>query len=493
MTGRQYPRTGVRDVFGPTENVGLPLEETTIAEQLKKQNYSTAIVGKWHLGNRLRYLPGNQGFDYYLGIPYSDDMGNGKFTQCKASDETSFEYDRAEANHKPPADGDYASWYLPLVYQKHNRTKIVEQPLDFSTLGEKYNQFTTKFIEENRDKPFFLYMPFQHVHATSGFNDDWEKMPNFQYTGCDFRKATKRGAYGDALAEVDWMVGNVHKALKTHGLEENTLIVFTSDNGPWGCLRHQDGGSAGIFSGQFAGYSCTGKGSTWEGGIREPAFSYWKGQIDPFSRSSETISSMDVFPTFSRLAGINISKDAVLDGRDMTDILLRDNGKSKHDFLFHYGFCNGAWPRNGITAVRHGPYKAHWCTAPGIGANMSDITHYKYPLLFNVEEDPSEAYPLCDGKELPGRQDYRAAIIRIMRAYAMEVATFEYGDLVPLPDGPGEGPGRYGLCCDRSKNCTCKTSAWGEIGSALFKIGSMPHHDKYHEIFEEENHMKTKY
>ena len=280
MTGRQYPRTGVREVFNAPSIAGLPLEEVTVAEQLKKVNYTTAIVGKWHLGQRLQYLPGNQGFDYYLGIPYSDDMGNAKTTTCSAgengrSEDTSSNNEPPTGNTKgtprPPIDGDYASWYLPLVYQEHNRTKIVEQPLDFSTLADKYNHFATKFIEENKDDPFLLYFPFSHVHSTSGENEQWDSTPNKQYASCQFRNTNKRGPFGDALSEVDWMIGNVQKTLQRLGLEENTLILFTSDNGPWNS-QGEDGGSYGIFNGQYAGYPWTGKASTWEGGIREPAF-----------------------------------------------------------------------------------------------------------------------------------------------------------------------------------------------------------------------------
>jgi arylsulfatase A len=261
MTGRQYPRTGVREVFRSTDRLGLPLAEVTVAEQLKKANYTTGIVGKWHLGQRLVYLPGNQGFDYYLGIPYSDDMGNGRRSTCPNIKE---EVDQDFTAPPPPPNEDFAAWYLPLVYQEHNKTRIVEQPLDLTTLAQKYTHFATKFIQDHKDEPFLLYFPFSHVHATSGYRSDWSATPNMQYASCDFQNTTKRGPFGDALAEVDWMIGNVHETLERFGLEENTLILFTSDNGPW-TQRLYDGGSYGIFSGEYAGYSYTGKHTTWEG------------------------------------------------------------------------------------------------------------------------------------------------------------------------------------------------------------------------------------
>lgn len=202
---------------------------------------------------------------------------------------------------------------------------------------------------------------------------------------------------------------------------------------------------------------------------------------------------MDIFPTFSHLAGVTLPDNVVLDGRDMTDILLRENGKSQHDFLFFYGFCNGEWPRRGVTSVRHGPYKAHFCTAPGLGGHKKDITRYdKYPLLFDVEADPSEAFPICTGDSLPAHdKEAREAITRIMRAYAMEQATFQYGDIPPLPPGPGEGPHHYGLCCDRATNCSCEESLWNEsFERTMFSsIGSKEHHTRYHDILGEENHM----
>ena len=179
-----------------------------------------------------------------------------------------------------------------------------------------------------------------------------------QYAGCGFKNATRRGPFGDALAETDWIVGNIQNKLKELDLEEDTLILFTSDNGPW-LLRGLSGGSAGLFTGRYSGYWSTGKASNWEGGIRMPAFAYWKGKISPYSRSSEIISSMDVFPTLSKLAGVDLPSNRTYDGRDMSDILLQENGKSKHDFLFIYGTCSGD-PYWSVSSVRHGKYKAHW-------------------------------------------------------------------------------------------------------------------------------------
>ena len=488
LTGRQFPRAGVPGVFGPAANAGLPLNETTVAEQLRRRaGYASAAVGKWHLGQRMPYLPMNRGFDAYLGIPYSDDMGSGYTSSCRGEgeDDTSESTDEkdaqqfdcrsyAEARYLHPDDcskceddPDPAGKHLPLVQQKDGQTTILEQPLDFTTLAEKYERFATEFIEENADRPFFLYVPFSHVHVTA--NDQPEK----QYAGCEWKGSTKRGAFGDALAEADNIVGAIHRKLQELELEENTLILFASDNGPW-LPMGLSGGSAGLFTGRYAGYWDTGKGSTWEGGIRSPSFAHWKGTINPYSRSSEVVSSLDVMPTLSSLAGVALPPDRVMDGRDMSDILLRD-GQSHHDFLFLYGFCHLGDGGYGISAVRHGKYKAHFCTSPGFVNHRNNTEKYEqYPLLFDVEQDPSESLPISTGG-MPSDPEDQAAMGRIMNAYAMEVATFTYGRLTPEPDGPGEGPGQYGLCCDRTRDCDCS----GDQG--LFNVGTKQHHDKFHD------------
>eukprot|EP01043_Picozoa_sp_COSAG02_P019339 COSAG02_NODE_926_length_15856_cov_13.975566_17_plen_278_part_00 len=229
MTGRQFARIGVPGVFGPSVQNGLPLNETTVADQLKKAGYATAIMGKWHLGQRPMYLPAARGFDEYLGIPYSDDMGYARRTPCSSKYSTDFssttssslqpdEYVYTEDDNvhgDDPEDlislnaqlQDARHGMLPLVYQTggvsssgtYNQTKsypdktaILEQPLDFSTLAPKYSNFVTNFIEKSYTRPFFLYMPFSHVHTTKS------NQPQNQYAACEFQNTSSRGAFGDA-------------------------------------------------------------------------------------------------------------------------------------------------------------------------------------------------------------------------------------------------------------------------------------------------------
>lgn len=224
------------------------------------------------------------------------------------------------------------------------------------------------------------------------------------------------------------------------------------------------------------------------GGIREPAFAYWKGKITPFTRTSEVISSLDVFPTLSALAGIPLPDGRTFDGKDMSKILLNEDGKSEHDFLFFYSTCSGEkyWS---VSSVRHGKYKAHWCTAPGLGHfNASFTKRYDPPLLFDVEKDPSEAEPISFN-EMPTEEEDLLAMKRILAAYTMEKSTFRFGNITQEPDGEGEGPGYYALCCDRAKDCYCKD----HVG--IFNLGTKLHHDLYHRVLGEEEPLppRTEY
>lgn len=515
MTGRQFLRTGLPGVMGPSSRIGLPLNETTLAELLRdRAGYRTAACGKWHLGDREVYLPGNRGFDLYLGIPYSDDMGNGRQSTCQTAGTTEATMAAGAGNEKdhyvpmsalegyppellsypsplssrkgakevapdaPPHDP--AADTLPLVYQAWGSTTVLEQPVDFTTLTQKYTDFCTTFLRNTTvEQPFFLYVPFSHVHTTHN------SQPQRQYAGCDWQNATRRGPFGDALAELDHMVGAIVDAIPAHAVE-NTLILLTSDNGPW-LVQGLSGGSMGLLTGRSSGYWDTGKGTTWEGGIRMPAVAYWKGTIPPHTRTAEPVSSLDVVPTLTALAGIS-GYEGVWDGKDISDLLLwKQNGTavSPHQFLFFYGTCDPEYSQAqhgsdwGVAAVRHGPYKAHYCTGPGLSGIGEKKQYRSIPLLFHIEHDPSEAFPLNPNGTMPVDPQVRAALHRIQQAHAMELATFVYGRAVPEPDGPGEGPGRYGQCCDRSKHCVCNVGGWGSVGTKH-------HHDLYHHLRGEE-------
>eukprot|EP00005_Dracoamoeba_jomungandri_P006460 CAMPEP_0174261264 /NCGR_PEP_ID=MMETSP0439-20130205/11332_1 /TAXON_ID=0 /ORGANISM="Stereomyxa ramosa, Strain Chinc5" /LENGTH=393 /DNA_ID=CAMNT_0015345717 /DNA_START=306 /DNA_END=1484 /DNA_ORIENTATION=+ len=369
-------------VIGPIAKGGLRAKDKVLAEYLKPLGYSTAIVGKWHLGQRPEYLPGSRGFDYYLGIPYSADMGTfARVTGCANSSSVFVQLEKVDERLRTEIV-DPGTPPLPLVQQINNVTNILEQPLDFTTLTPKYSAFAVDFIENHKTNPFLLYFPFSHVHmAMEGIT------PNKQWADCKFLNSTPRGRFGDALAEVDWTIKQVVDTLSRTGVLNNTLIIFTSDNGPW--LQGKLGaGSVGIFSGQYSGYWNTGKGSNWEGGIRAPAFAYWPGHITAGSLSSETVSSLDIVPTLVKLAGGSFPSNYTIDGKDITPVFLGGKSEWASDYLFHY------WNKD-IYAVRYGRFKAHFITAPGLGGcsqvNCHTI-HHSPPLLFDIDADPSEKY-----------------------------------------------------------------------------------------------------
>jgi hypothetical protein len=218
-----------------------------------------------------------------------------------------------------------------------------------------------------------------------------------------------------------------------------------------------------------------------------PAFAHWVGKIKPHSRSAEIASSLDVFPTFTALAGLPLPSDRPYDGRDLTQVLFGGTSKHKDDFLFFYDDCHIDEPYYTVTAVRHGKYKAHWCTAPGNGQkDRRDMikVYDRYPLLFDVEKDPSESMPLSEG-DMPQDPEHQEAMERIMKAYAMEKATFVFGKVVTYPDEAGEGPGMYGVCCDRAMECNCRPNhSQVVLESSFFNLGTLEeanaHHQRYH-------------
>jgi len=462
MTGRQVPRLGVPNVFMPASKTGLPLNETTIAEHLKTAGYNTAALGKWHLGQREVYLPGARGFDKYLGIPFSDDMGEGRLSKCPDENDRRNPFIKPKCKTKDvrvtaekyliksynPDDfgptelyssNDPGANFVPLVQQEGTTTKVLEQPLDFTTLADKYMEFAQDFISAQTDTdPFFLYVPFSHVHTTTN------NLPEEQYASCRFRDKRRRGKFGDAISELDWLAGGILDSINSNGFTNDTLVIFTSDNGPW-LVKNESSGALGHFTGTSAGYPNTGKGSTWEGGIREPAVVYWPGMVEP-GRSFEVVSSLDVLPTALKLAGLTVPDN--IDGKSMLPVIL-DDEPSQHEFLWHYQIEKS---QEGPTAVRYGPYKAHFVTFPGIGncpwssdyvKSICKKVEHDPPLLFNVEVDPSEKFQLDPN-------EYSEVIEAIQHNYEKEVKEMEWNTIIPEP---GNGP--YAVCCDRSKGCDC--------------------------------------
>ena len=342
LTGRLPVRTGMasskRRVLFPDSKGGLQPSEVTIAELLKGRGYATACVGKWHLGHLPEFLPMRQGFDTYFGIPYSNDMdgvpGSGK---------------------KPHLNPRSEFWNVPLMRGE----EIVERSPDQATLTRRYTEEAVRFIRSSRETPFFLYLAHHMPH-----------IPLFRSKA--FEGVSARGLYGDAVEEVDWSVGEIVRALRESGLEKNTLVVFTSDNGPW-LIHDEHGGSAGPLK--------DGKGGTWEGGLRVPALFWWPGKIAP--RTVDGIgSALDLFATVGRLAGATPPKDVESDGVDLSPALLGP-APSPRDTLFYYR-------DDTLYAVRKGPWKAHLRTKPSFGKG-EDVAHDP-PLLYHLGVDPGEKW-----------------------------------------------------------------------------------------------------
>ncbi len=349
LTGRLPVRSGMvgrkpRRVLWPDSKGGLPASEITIAEALGRRGYATACIGKWHLGHSREHDPLANGFDEFFGIPYSNDMDKMPEAPAEASGSTT-----PEVRH----------FNVPLLRHR----KIIERPAAQGTLTRRYAEEAVRFIDRNRTRPFFLYLAHTFPHV-----------PLFASPA--FRGKSARGLYGDVVEELDWSVGRVLDALRRRGLDRRTLVVFTSDNGPW-LLKKQQGGSAGLLR--------DGKGSTWEGGMRVPAIAWWPGRIEAGAVSADLASALDIFPTVLAQAGAALPNDRVMDGVDLAPLLFQ-RGRSPRDTHFYYR-------GDRLYAARKGSFKAHFITQPGYGDDGP--TTRQPPLLFNLDEDPAESHDVA--------------------------------------------------------------------------------------------------
>ena len=350
LTGRIHLRSGMfgrrQGVFFQDSHHGLPDSEITMAETLQELGYATGIVGKWHLGHQPEYRPLRHGFDSWFGIPYSNDMD----WQVPPGRET-----RRAAVFSPSID----YWHVPLM-----RNDIeLERPADQTTITRRYAEEAVRFIREHRAGPFFLYVPHTMPHV-----------PLFRSAAFAGRSAA--GRYGDVIEEIDWSVGRILDTLREEGLAERTLVIFSSDNGPWLSYR-QHGGSAGPLR--------QGKGTTWEGGMRVPGIFWWPETIEP-GVIREMGATTDLFTTIVPLAGGGLPDDRPLDGVDLSPVLF-GAGPSPRDSMAFYRMGE-------LYAYRLGPYKAHLVTEGRYGMG-SGRTEHDPPLLFHLGHDPGEQYDLA--------------------------------------------------------------------------------------------------
>lgn len=320
LTGRFAQRWGHNGrVYFPFSDDGMPPEEITIAEVLKEAGYQTGIVGKWHLGHKPKYLPLNQGFDYYFGIPYSNDMWRDPETELARNVEfrngrTREDYVNGSANDKKYRND------VPLMLGN----EVIEWPVDQSLITRRYAQKAQEFIVANKEKPFFLYLAHSMPHVPL-------------FASETFHGKTERGLFGDVIEELDWSVGEVLKTLRDNGLEENTLVIFTSDNGPWLSKKKMAGSAGPLKDGKF---------STYEGGCRVPCIAWQPGTVPAGVTCDAQISTLDFLPTFAAIAGAEVPADRVIDGFDIRDVLAGDFAAAPVREFFLYrgqGIRVGNW------------------------------------------------------------------------------------------------------------------------------------------------------
>ncbi len=352
MTGRYPIRNGMtsakRAVLFPDSGGGLPPDEITLAEMLKEAGYATGIVGKWHLGHLPQYLPTSQGFDSYFGIPYSNDMDKigGPGYSAEVRKDTSY---YPEIEH----------YNVPLM----RNTQIIERPADQNTLTKRYTEESIRFIEDHAAHPFFLYLPHSMPH-----------IPLF--ASKNFRGRSSRGLYGDVVEELDASVGAILDTLRELKLDTKTLVVFSSDNGPW--LSYEThGGSAGPLR--------AGKGTTFEGGMRVPTIFWWPGKIQPGTKQ-DLGSTLDFMATFTAIAGGELPENRKLDSYDLSGVLFGDQ-ESPRKTMFY-------WTNAQLHAIRSGPWKLHVKMREAV--NYGKESELGKPELYHLEKDISEKYNVAD-------------------------------------------------------------------------------------------------
>ena len=347
LTGRLPVRNGMcsnsRRVLFPDSDGGLPSTENTMAKLLKPAGYRTAAIGKWHLGHLPPYLPTSHGFDSYMGIPYSNDM------------------DRVSTLPGREAIMNAKKEYFNVPLMRNE--EIIERPADQNTIVKRYTEEAVKFISENKNKPFFLYLAHSLPHVPLFASDK-------------FRGKSERGLYGDVIEEIDWSVGEILQALRKEKVDKKTIVIFTSDNGPW-VLYDEHGGSAGPLFGA--------KGTGYEGGQRVPAIFWGPGRIKP-GVVTDMGSTLDLLPTILKMAGVALPADRKYDGYDLGNVLAGGSDSPRKEMFFYHG--------TRIFAARKGDFKLYFYenNPEGYPERMHKLDTLR---LFNLQHDPSEKYEIA--------------------------------------------------------------------------------------------------
>lgn len=356
LTGCYPNRIGIFGAISPNSKIGLSSKEEIIPQMLKKKGYVTGMIGKWHLGDAQKFLPLQHGFDYYFGLPYSNDMWPNN-------------YDGTPITDKNNKKGELP--LLPLI-EGNKPIQFITTLKDQSMLTTWYTQKAVSFIKQHKSKPFFLYFAQSMVHVPIAVSDK-------------FKGKSKQGLFGDVMMEVDWSVGQVMNTLKEEGIDKNTLVIFTSDNGPWLVFGNHAGSAGGLREGKM---------SSWEGGQREPAIMRWPGIIPAGTVNNKLACTIDLFPTFSAITGAPLPSNRI-DGINIIDLMKGKKDADPRDHLYYY------YNKNSLQAIRQGAWKlvlkhkyvSNQGELPGKdgypGKTHTDSTGMA---LYDLRRDPGERY-----------------------------------------------------------------------------------------------------
>lgn len=391
LTGSYPNRVGLSGALSHASKVGISDEEETIAEVLKKRGYATAVYGKWHLGFQDQFLPTRHGFDEFYGIPYSNDMWP----------------------HHPGGPDLFPD--LPL-YENEEIVNPAVTPADQEQFTTVFTERTIDFIKRKKDGPFFVYLPHPMPHVPLFVSDK-------------FKGKSTQGLFGDVMMEIDWGVGQILKTLEENGLEENTLVIFTSDNGPWLNYGNHAGSTAGLREG---------KGTTFEGGQRVPCLMRWKGVIPEGTISHNLASAIDILPTLAAIADAPLPAHKI-DGVSLISLLKGDlDANPRENFYYYYG-------RNNLEAVRSGTWKlvfphpgrTYEGFQPGNDGRAGKVNG-SYPFqggLYDLRRDPGERYDVSDSYP---------EIVAALEAVAREAREDLGDDLQGIEGKNRRDPGRLG-------------------------------------------------
>jgi len=362
LTGCYPNRIGISGALMPWAKIGISDKEMTIAQLLKQKGYATGMVGKWHLGHLKPFLPLQHGFDDYLGLPYSNDMWPVDFDGTPVTKDSP----------KP-----WKAKYPPLpVIDGNEKVMEIKTLDDQGKLTTMYTERAVQFIEKHHDEPFFLYFAHSMVHVPLGVSDK-------------FKGKSKQGLFGDVMMEVDWSVGEVMKALDKYGLRDNTLVIYTSDNGPWLNFGNHAGSTGGLREG---------KGTSWEGGQREPCIMRWPGVIPEGTICNKLSSTIDILPTLAAITGARLP-DHKIDGVNILPLMKGEKDANPRDVFYYY------YQRNSLEAVRKGhwklvlphAYRSYVGVPPGHDGFPGPYAHDSTGLaLYNLRRDPGERYNVIE-------------------------------------------------------------------------------------------------